>query len=140
MIPSKEKVISGLEDKFKVELRSVRGKRIFYNGILDSGKEILICTPESKLQSKGYGWVDITAKQYEILDRVLIGILAIRLEGNKVYYLNFEDLKKYLTAETMVNNAREGDHWKLYILSDHIKVLGNKNHLYIKANMIEEMG
>ena len=127
MIPSKEKVISDLENQFKVKLHSVKGKRIFYAGILENGKDILICTPESKLHSKGYGWVDITTKQNEMLGQAFEGIVAIRLEQNKLYNLNFKDLKKYLTVDSMVNNSREGDHWKLHILPNHIKVLGNKN-------------
>lgn len=131
MIPSKEKVISDIEEQFSTKLKPVKAKRIFYAGILDFGKEILICTPESQLHSKGYGWVDITTRQYEMLDHAFEGILAIRLEGNKLYFLKFKDLKKYFTVDSMVNNTHEGHHWKLHILPDHIKALGNRNHLPI---------
>ena len=90
MIPSKEKVISELETHFNVKLSQLRAKRIFYNGKLPNGKEILVCTPESKLYPAGHGWVDITTIQYEMLDKAYMGILAFRLEGDKIYYLNFK--------------------------------------------------
>lgn len=138
MTPSKEKVISDLQGQFKVKLHPVKGKQIFYTGIFNDGKEILICTPKSKLYPKGHGWVDITTKQYELLDRAFEGILAIRQEHNKLYSVKFKDLKNYLTIASMLNNTREGDHWKLYIFPDHIEVLGNKNILPILPITLDE--
>ena len=138
MIPSKEKVISDLQDQFKVKLHPVKGKQIFFTGILNNGKEILICTPKSKLYPKGHGWVDITVQQYEILDSSFEGILVIRLEGNKLYNLNFKDLQSYLTVDSMIYNKREGDHWKLYIFPDYIEVRGNKNILPILPVTLDE--
>lgn len=138
MIPSKEKVISDLQNQLKVKLHQMKGKRIFYTGILDDGNEIVVCTPESKLHLKGHGWVDITTKQYELLDRAFEGILAIRLEHNKLYSVKFKDLKNYLTVDSMLNNTREGDHWKLYIFSDYIQVRGNENLLSILPITFDE--
>lgn len=137
MIPSKEKVISDLEEQIKVDLHPMKSKRIFYSGILEDGNEIVVCTPESKLYPRGHGWVDITMKQYEILDGAFKGILAIRLGNNMLYNLNFKDLKGYLTVDAMVYNKREGDHWKLHILPDYIKVLGNENRFPIHGDTFD---
>ncbi len=139
MIPSKEKVASALEKHFTLKLYPLSGKQIFFSGKMANGKEILVCTPKSKLYPAGHGWVDITTIQFEMLDKVFRGILAFRLEGNKVYYLCFQDLKKSLTDEAMVNNAREGDHWKLHLLPDHIKIINNKNQLAIKPNGLDRL-
>ena len=74
----------------------------------NDNEEILICTPHSKLHINGHGWIDITSKQILLLKKAKHSILAFRLEGNKVYYVNFFDLEKYLTQETMLNNKKEG--------------------------------
>ncbi len=137
MIPSKEKVVSELEKYFDVNLLQLLRKRIFYEGKLKSGNGILVCTPQSKLYPAGHGWVDITTIQYEMLDKADVGILAIRLEGNSVYYVCFKDFKKYLSEKAMVNNDHEGDHWKMYLLTDRIKVLNNNNHFLVKPNNLE---
>ena len=59
--------------------------------------------------------MDITSKQILLLKKEKHSILAFRLDGNKVYYVNYYDLAKSLTQESMLNNSREGNHWKLYI-------------------------
>jgi hypothetical protein len=64
-------------------------------------------------------------------------ILAFRLEGDKVYYLNFSHLKLYLTEKAMINNDREGNHWKLYIWSDYIQVIQNTRHFQIRPDNLE---
>jgi hypothetical protein len=138
-IYSKEKAISGLETFFDVKLHASQGKRIIFNGKLTNGKQILVCTAQSKLYPKGYAWVDITTLQFEILNNAYFGIFAFRTEPAKVYYVRFEELKKYLTDKAMVNNEREGDHWKLHIFPDHIKVLNNKNQLLIEPNNLDAL-
>lgn len=52
------------------------------------GKRIVVCTPSSKIHDKGSGLFDLNMKQISILDDSVIAILAVRLEGNKVYYLS----------------------------------------------------
>ena len=136
-IPSKEFVISELEDYYKVSLTKLPKYRIFYSGLLNNNEEILICTPESKLHIKEHGWIDITNKQVLLLKKAKHSILAFRLEGNKVYYINFSDLVKYLTPKSMFNNSREGDHWKLYIWPKHIEIRGNGNLHLVQPNNLD---
>jgi hypothetical protein len=99
-------------------------------------EDISICTPESKLHKNGHGWIDITSKQILLLKKAKYSILAFRLEGNKVYYVNFSDLEKYLTQEYIFNNNREGNHWKLYIWPKHIEIRGNAKHLLVEPNKL----
>ena len=116
----------------------VPGKQIIYQGKSLTGKDIIVCSPQTKLHDKGYGWVDFTVVQYTLMND-FISIIAIRMEGDRVYYFNFDDLKPFLTKEAMVFNVREGDHWKLYIWPDYIQVLGNKAHFKSKYNSVEQL-
>jgi hypothetical protein len=137
-IPSKEFVISKLQYYFKISLFRLSKYRIFYSGLLNDNEEILICTPESKLHIRGHGWIDITSKQILLLKKAKHSILAFRLEGNKVYYVNFSDLAEYLTPESMFNNKKEGDHWKLYIWPKHIEIRGHSEHLFVEPNKLND--
>jgi hypothetical protein len=138
-IPSKEFVISKLQEYFTISLSKLPKYRIFYNGIFNDTEEILICTPHSKLHINGHGWMDITSKQILLLNKAKHSILAFRLEGNKVYYVNFYDLEKYLTPESMFNNSREGNHWKLYIWPKHIEIRGNANSLLVESDNLDNL-
>ncbi|MFZ4680312.1 MAG: hypothetical protein ACOYLP_09110 [Flavobacterium sp.] len=135
-IPSKEFVISELQDYLKISLSKLPKYRVFYSGLLNDIEDISICTPESKLHKNGHGWIDITSKQILLLKKAKYSILAFRLEGNKVYYVNFSDLEKYLTQEYIFNNSREGNHWKLYIWPKHIEIRGNAKHLLVEPNKL----
>lgn len=133
---SKETVISNLQKELSVSLKLETGKRIIYSGIDINRKKIIVCTPESKVHNKGHGWVDFTAIQKTLIEKADFSIMALRMGDDKTYYINFKLLAPYLTSETMVNNKREGDHWKLYIWPDHIQIRGNVNHMPIRqANL-----
>ncbi|MBC7872744.1 MAG: hypothetical protein H7Y01_02040 [Ferruginibacter sp.] len=138
-IPSKETVVSAIEIYLKINLLPVSGKKVFYSGNQNKNKEIIVCTPQSKLHATGFGWIDITTKQAAMLENTDTGILAFRLEGNKVYYIHFKNLKKYLIEDALINNNREGDHWKLRIWPDNIQVIGNSARLQIHPNNITDI-
>lgn len=50
--------------------------------------------------------------QVEILDDANISILAVRLEGNKVYLIDFKELRKLMTSDYIVFTPLIGEHWK----------------------------
>lgn len=137
-ILSKEEVIARLKSLFGADLHPVPRKQLFYSGKLANGKEILVCTPGSKLHPGGNGWTDLTTIQVSMLEQADYSILAFRVEGN-VYYISFPVLRNYLTEEALTNNKNEGDHWKLHIWPDHIKVLGNDAIFYFEANNLDEI-
>ena len=137
-IPSKEFVIFKLQEYFTISLSKLPKYRVFYTGIKGT-EEILVCTPQSKLHINGHGWIDITSKQILILKKAKHSILAFRLEGNKVYYVNFYDLEKYLTQDSMFNNSREGNHWKLYIWPKHIEIRGNANRFLVEPDNLDNL-
>jgi hypothetical protein len=138
-IPLSKNVISTLQDYLGIELQKLSDKQVFYTGNQTYGSEVLVCTPQSKLYSNGRGWIDITTIQTSMLERAKFSILAFRLEGNKIYFLNFHDLQPYLINEALIYNAHEGDHWKLYIWPDRIQVLGNSQPLSISPNDITNL-
>lgn len=140
-IPLKEKVVKELEDYLKTDLYQVPRSLIFFNGILNDGSTVIICTPQSKLYPRRCGRTDLTTVQVSMLDKADHSILAFRVEGNQVYYLDFRNLKPYLTEEAaFYNNERRRTFWKLYIWSDRIQVLRNKNSLSISPNRLTELG
>ncbi|SPF48343.1 conserved hypothetical protein [Candidatus Desulfosporosinus infrequens] len=139
-IPMREKVIAKLQEHIGVNLHQFQKKHIFYNGKLADGRGILVCTPQSMLYPSGHGWVNLTIKQVSMLDEADVSILAFRLQGNKVYYLNFCDLKSYLTAEAMYSRDRKGGYWILHIWPKYIQILRNIKRLEVKPNNLKKLG
>lgn len=103
----------------------IRGKRIMFHGMKQNGETVTLCSPQSKMHSQGFYWVDITQEQYRVLSETDTGIIFFRLEGRNLVLVRWEDLKQHLTSDCMRNNTNEGNHWKLNIYHDHIKVSGN---------------
>ena len=134
-IPSKECVIEELQNHFGAVLLKYKNKQVFYSGKLKDNKEIIVFTPHSKLHINGHGWIDINEKQTSILEKTECSIMALRLEGDKVYYFKFHEFKPYLTKEAMTNE----DHWKIYIYSDYLQMRQTNKKFSIKANDLGEI-
>ncbi|WP_340003330.1 hypothetical protein MHH52_14580 [Paenibacillus sp. FSL K6-0276] len=90
-------------------------------------KRVVVCTPFSKIHPNGKGWFDLTIKQVELLDDADIAVLAVRLEGSKIYYVDFKELSRMMTQDQRVVNPNEGEHWKFHIWGNLIQVLGSPN-------------
>lgn len=107
----------------------VPGKKIMYHGKTRRGERIIMCTPQAKMQSQGFFWTDITEVQYRLLDSYDKAIVAFRLQGDRLTMVHWDSLRQYLTTSSMKYNANEGNHWKLNIYSDRIKITGNPNEI-----------
>ena len=110
-------------------LVQVPGKKIMYHGTGKKGESIIMCTPQAKLQPQGFYWTDITEVQYRLLNSYDRAIILFRLQGNRLTRCEWSAIKPYLTQSAMKNNANEGNHWKLNIYSDKIKITGNPNEI-----------
>lgn len=97
-----------------------------------NGKRIVVCTPSSKIHVKGSAWFDLKLAQVQILDDADISILAVRLEGGKVYYVDFKELHKRLTPELIVFTPAIGQHWKFFVWEDSIEIQGSRSRYYVK--------
>lgn len=96
------------------------------------------CTlPSSKIHINGNGWFDLTTIQVELLDDADTAILAIRLEGNRVYIINFKKLRKLMTTDITLNNYAVGEHWKLFVWVQHIQVQGNDQKYLVNPKIIK---
>ncbi|WHY66772.1 hypothetical protein [Neobacillus sp. SuZ13] len=84
----------------------------------------------------GKGWFDLTTKQVDLLDDADIAILAVRLQGNKIYYIDFKELRKLMTTDIMLKNPNEGEHWKLYVWEKYIKVQGHDKEFHIEPELV----
>ncbi|ASA25664.1 hypothetical protein [Paenibacillus donghaensis] len=124
-------VINELSKRYNCTLSTIQGKQIMYQAI-SGGKSIVICTPYSKLHVSSKGWFDLTTKQIELLDDSHIAVLAVRLGVNKIYYIDFKELRKMMNPEIMLRNPNEGEHWKLFVWEDHIKVQGNEQKFMVQ--------
>ncbi|CAM4102622.1 hypothetical protein [Mesobacillus thioparans] len=107
-----------------------------YEG-LSEGKRLVLCTPSSKLHPQGKGWFDLTTIQVDLLDDSDIAILAVRLQGNKIYYLDFKKLRKLMTSNIILDNSREGNHWKLYVWENYIKVQSNEKEFHVQPEILD---
>ena len=122
--------VLGLASKaLECNFRQVPRKQIIFWGRKPNGESVTLCSPQAKKQPKDFYWVDITQEQARVLDETDKGVIFFRLAGNHLMLVGWSDLKQYLTPECMRYNANEGNHWKLYIYKDHIKVSGNTNEM-----------
>lgn len=131
-IPEKKIVVKMINQEYNSILSNIKRKQIMYEGVSEGkSKRIVLCTPSSKLHESGKGWFDLTTKQVDLLDDSDIGILAVRLQGNKIYYLDFKELRKLMKPEIMLKNQNEGEHWKLFVWENYIKVQGNEKKFHV---------
>ena len=137
-IPSKEELLLKVQNHFGITLKALPNKQIFFQGNLDNGL-VLVCTPQSKLYPNGSAWVDLTEIQVSLLKEAKLSILAFRLESGKIYFLRFKALQSYLTDQAMIYNKKEGNHWKLRIWPNEIRVNGNSNICRIKSFELSEL-
>lgn len=134
-IPEKQTVVKTVSEKYNCKLSNINRKQIMYE-MENNGKRIVLCTPSSKLHVSGKGWFDLTTKQVDLLDDADIAILAVRLQGNKIYYIDFKELRKLMTTDIMLKNPNEGEHWKLYVWEKYIKVQGNEKEFHIEPELV----
>ncbi|AIQ39911.1 hypothetical protein [Paenibacillus sp. FSL R5-0912] len=73
--------------------------------------------------------------QVELLDDANISILAVRLEGNKVYYIDFKELRKLMTHDYVVFTPLIGEHWKFFVWESHIEIQGNRNKYFTEPEL-----
>jgi hypothetical protein len=138
-IPSKEAVIQQLEEYYETKLSPIQGKRILYEGTLSNKLRIVVCTPQTKIHAQGQGWVDISKTQVEEFKNFDISILAIRMEGNMMYYMHFDTLRPYFTDESLLTNKTAGEFWRLYLWPDKIQIVRNKEMLSIEPNNLNNL-
>lgn len=134
LIPDMQLVIDKIAKKYNCSLFSIMRKRIMFHGV-SNGKKLVLCTPESKLHVKGHGWFDLTTKQVELLDDADIAILAVRLEGNKIYYVDFKELRKLISAAKTLNYSSD-EKWRLYIWRNYITIRGNDTKFPVDPEII----
>ncbi|MCM3584231.1 hypothetical protein M3182_00560 [Mesobacillus maritimus] len=135
-IPEKHIVVKAVSEKYNCILSNIKRKQIMYEGTSNE-KKLVLCTPQSKLHVNGKGWFDLTTLQIDLLDDSDIPILAVRLQGYKVYYIDFKELKKLMTPDIMLRNPKEGEHWKLYVWGNFIKVQGNEKEFHVQPELLD---
>jgi hypothetical protein len=119
-----EQIKENVERMFGVNLKKLPRKKIIYGGVTKDNKSLILISPESKLHPHRGWWVDINKTQRDEALNSSLAIVAFRLRDRGTYYVGFNRLSKYLSEETMMNNMREGDHWKLSfpIRSENIQI------------------
>jgi hypothetical protein len=135
-IPDKKILMEKLSKKLGCPLIPIKRKQIIYQGIRN-GERVVVCTPSSKIHVNGNGWFDLTTIQVELLDDADSSLLAVRLEGNRVYIINFKKLRKLMTSDITLNNYAVGEHWKLFVWENHIQVQGNDQKYLVNPKIIK---
>lgn len=130
-VPDKKIVVNKITQKYGCSLSTINRKQIMFQGV-SGGKRVVVCTPSSKIHSNGKGWFDLTIKQVVLLDDAAIAVLAVRLEGSNIYYVDFKELRKMMTLDLQVVNPNEGEHWKFHIWDSFIQVLGSRNKFNVQ--------
>ncbi|MGD6844697.1 hypothetical protein ACQCVH_19565 [Bacillus infantis] len=133
-IPDKNIIISSVSKRYSCSLSNIIRKKIMYHGV-SNGKKLVLCTPESRLHRQGHGWFDLTTKQVDLLDDAELAILAIRLEGYKIYYVDFKQLRQLINRD-MTLNYSEDRKWRFYIWEKYLKVRGNDKKFDIEPELV----
>ncbi len=92
-----ESIVRDIEDKTKSVLSVYPRKKIIFTGKTNDSKSIAIVTPESSLNTADKGLVDFTLIQKNILLEFDIALIIFRLTNGEVFYVNYEELKLFLT-------------------------------------------
>lgn len=124
-----EKAVKLTEAAHECHLRPIPKKRILFSGVKNAGETIALCSPQSKFNSAGRYWVDITLEQYQVLDYYDTALLIVRLEGNYLLLLGWEELKIHLKKEYVRYNENEQYHWKLHIYPKYYQVYGSEEKI-----------
>ena len=135
-VPTREKVVATVQDRFNCTLSLIEQKRIMYRGKTSESKTITLCTPETKIHDKEHGWFDLTTKRVEILDEADIAIMAVRVENGKVYFIEFKNLRRLMTKDMIIEYGRDAK-WRFYIWEDHIQLFGVKEKFYVSGEWIK---
>ncbi|MET1248892.1 hypothetical protein ABWW58_08910 [Sporolactobacillus sp. STCC-11] len=140
MVPilDKQLVVNRVNKEYDCQLSVVKGKQIMYAGI-SHGRKIVLCTPSSKLHVNGNGWFDLTMKQALLLDNADIAILFVRMQGNKLYILDYKQLRRLMTNDNKLTNPYEGEHWKFFVWKNYIKVQGCDQNFPVSAELINSI-
>ncbi|WP_449402799.1 hypothetical protein [Exiguobacterium artemiae] len=135
-IPEKETVVKTISERYDCVLTIMKQKKIMYEGTTRNDKSVILCTPESKLHNQEHGWFDLSTKQVEILDGADMAIMAVRIEGNKVYFVEFKNLRRLMTEDMILDYSKD-EKWRFYIWEDHIKVRGNDEKFYVSGEVVK---
>ncbi|WP_214855526.1 hypothetical protein [Exiguobacterium sp. s166] len=135
-IPEKETVVKMISERYDCALTIMKQKKIMYEGTTRNDKLVVLCTPETKLHNQEHGWFDLSTKQVEILDGADMAIMAVRIEGNKVYFVEFKNLRRLMTADMILDYSKD-EKWRFYIWEDHIKVRGNDEKFYVSGEVVK---
>ncbi|RKZ79970.1 MAG: hypothetical protein DRQ35_03195 [Gammaproteobacteria bacterium] len=127
-------IVKEFENDFNVRLSIMHGKRIIYDGKTKVGTSVVVVMPASKIYGKGNGWVDFTKIQIDIFKQHKIAIAAFRLSDGLTYYVDMQSLYPLLTQQNMMENDREGEHWKLDVWPNRIVIRNGGETLYVKPN------
>lgn len=136
--PEKETVVKMISERYDCVLTIMKQKKIMYEGKTSNDKSVVLCTPETKLHNQEHGWFDLSTKQVEILDGADMAIMAVRIEGNKVYFVEFKNLRRLMTEDMILDYSKD-EKWRFYIWEDHIKVRGNDEKFYVSGETVKSM-
>jgi hypothetical protein len=129
-----ENIVKEFENDFNVPLSIMPRKKIIYDGKTKVGTSIVVVMPASKIYERGNGWVDFTKIQIDIFKRHKIAIAVFRLSDGLTYYVDMQSLYPLLTQQNMMENDREGEHWKLDVWPNKIVIRNGGETLYVKPN------
>lgn len=135
-IPLKETIVEAIKQRYDCSLSLIGQKRIIYQGTTSENKTIKLCTPETKLYKEEHGWFDLTTKQVDELNRADIAIMAVRVEGGKVYFIEFKNLRRLMTKEITLDYSADAK-WRFYIWENHIKLQGSDEKFYVSGEIVK---
>lgn len=127
-------IVAYFEEEHGIVLSKLPRKKIIYEGCINGSSSIVVIMPTSTIYPRGNGWVDFTEIQLNILKQYKISIAVFRLSDTSTYYVNMNDLFPLMTEANMMENSREGNHWKLDIWPNKIVFRNGGQALNVQEN------
>jgi hypothetical protein len=129
-----ESIVSYFEKEHGVVLSKMRRKKIIFEGRTKDHSSIVVAMPASTIYSRGNGWVDFTKIQIDIFKQYKIAIAVFRLSDGSTSYVDMKRLFPLLNQNNMMENSREGEHWKLDIWPNKIVIRNGGEVLHVRPN------
>lgn len=120
-------IVKQLSTKEDCTFEGIPNKEIMFVATKSNGVTITLLTPWSKLYKPGFHWVEITQKQYDLMDETDEALIIFRLDSRRPVTVQWSEFKKYLRSECLQFTTNREDHWKMNIYDDYIKIRGNQN-------------
>lgn len=127
---STKAIIELVSEADKLNYKLIKGKKVMFESSLSDENQKCLCVIRSRFHDTIYGyWCDITEKQKIVLEKYVSASIIFNLEGPLLTWIDWKELRIFLTDDCAHYNEHEGKHWKIYIIGDELRIRKSNNKI-----------